>query len=48
MKSPCLTCTKVEDPSQCENKMCGKWRLWFISEWEKMRTRFAGYIKKGD
>lgn len=41
MKSPCLSCTKVKDPSQCEIKLCSKWRMWFLCEWEKMRTKFT-------
>ena len=48
MKSPCLTCTKVKDPCNCENKLCGKWRVWFLSEWEKKRTGLIGYVKKDD
>ena len=48
MKSPCLSCTSVKDPSKCENKLCGKWRMWFLCEWEKMRTKFTGCVQKED
>ena len=37
MKSPCLTCTRVRDPRNCENKVCKEWRAWFIDRWEAMR-----------
>ena len=37
-KSPCLTCTKVQDPKNCENKSCKEWREWFIKRWEKLRN----------
>ena len=34
---PCSTCTRVEDPKDCENKRCQTWRDWFIQRWEQMR-----------
>ena len=37
-KNPCLTCTKVQDPKNCENKSCKEWREWFIQAWEKLRN----------
>jgi hypothetical protein len=37
-KSPCLTCTKVQDPKNCENKSCSEWRKWFIQAWERLRN----------
>ena len=36
--SPCLTCTSVRDPGNCENKNCARWRNWFISRWDQLRT----------
>lgn len=35
---PCLTCTRVKDPDNCEIKSCKVWREWFIQIWEKMRN----------
>lgn len=37
MKSPCLQCTRVRDPQNCENKNCKDWQAWFIDRWEAMR-----------
>ena len=37
MNSPCLTCTRVKDPQNCENKLCKDWQAWFIHRWESMR-----------
>lgn len=37
-ESPCLTCTKVPIPSQCENKNCVLWRKWFLRSWENIRS----------
>lgn len=37
MKSPCLQCTRVRDPKNCENKLCKDWQAWFIDRWESMR-----------
>lgn len=39
MKCPCLTCTRVRDPQNCENKVCKDWRAWFIDRWEAMRKQ---------
>lgn len=36
--SPCLTCSRVENPQKCENKNCNVWRQWFISSWDQMRS----------
>lgn len=37
-KSPCLTCVRVRDPENCENKKCKDWQAWFIDRWESMRA----------
>ena len=37
-ESPCLTCTRVRDPKNCENKTCRDWQAWFIDRWESMRN----------
>lgn len=37
-KSPCLECTRVRDPQNCENKLCKDWQAWFIDRWEAMRA----------
>lgn len=31
--SPCLTCTRVPDPRNCENKNCKRWQKWFLARW---------------
>lgn len=36
--SPCLTCTSVRDPGNCENKNCVRWRNWFIGRWDSIRS----------
>lgn len=36
--SPCLTCTIVKDPVNCENKSCQMWREWFIQRWNELRN----------
>lgn len=38
VKSPCLTCTRVKNPSNCENKLCNDWQNWFIERWDEMRA----------
>lgn len=36
--SPCLTCTRVREPRDCENKNCRVWRQWFLKRWEQLRS----------
>ncbi len=36
-KSPCLTCTRVKNPADCENKNCRVWRAWFAESWDRAR-----------
>lgn len=36
-EKPCLTCTRVRDPKNCEAKTCRDWQAWFIDRWESMR-----------
>ena len=36
--SPCMTCRRVPDPRQCENKLCKPWRAWFLERWELIRA----------
>lgn len=42
MQSPCLTCTRVKDPKNCEKKTCHEWSTWFIRKWEEVRSRMLG------
>lgn len=44
MNSPCLTCTRVKDPKNCESKVCKDWQAWFISRWDAMRERIRDEI----
>lgn len=31
--SPCITCTRVANPLDCENKQCKLWQKWFLARW---------------
>lgn len=31
--SPCLRCTRVANPQNCENKRCTVWQKWFLQQW---------------
>lgn len=44
--SPCLTCTRVRDPQDCENKLCKDWQAWFIDRWESMRNSVRDQIRE--
>lgn len=35
--SPCLYCSRVKDPENCENKNCKAWKKWFLSRWDLIR-----------
>ena len=37
--SPCMRCTRVAQPRQCENKDCKAWQSWFIGKWNAMRLQ---------
>lgn len=39
-ESPCLSCIRVKDPDNCENKTCKLWSEWFISWWEGIRDKY--------
>ena len=44
MESPCLHCTRVRDPKNCENKTCKDWQAWFIDRWNTMRAHVRSEI----
>ena len=46
-KSPCLVCTRVKDPSSCDNKICPQWRGWFLRRWAEMRA-YMGIKVEGE
>ena len=41
MESPCVNCTRVKDPKNCENKLCKDWQAWFIQRWDTMRKQLC-------
>jgi len=44
-ESPCLKCTKVDDPYECTSKNCPEWKEWFLDRWNKMRKNILSKIK---
>ncbi len=46
--SPCLRCTRVKDPRQCENKQCKPWRQWFLGRWELIHNYPRAQMEKDD
>ena len=36
-EKPCLTCTKVKDPANCEIKRGPVWQIWFLRKWDEVR-----------
>ncbi len=45
-QSPCMRCTRVADPANCENKNCQKWQRWYIDKWEDMRFSVRGAMER--
>ena len=41
LTNPCLNCTRVADPDNCENKLCPQWRSWFFAKWNETRALFG-------
>ena len=37
--SPCMRCTRVANPRDCDNKDCKVWRSWFVEKWDALRTQ---------
>lgn len=37
-QSPCLSCTRVPNPNDCENKLCKPWRQWFMARWAEIHA----------
>jgi len=37
MIKPCISCTRVLDPENCENKNCRVWQRWYVETWDAMR-----------
>ena len=37
MRKPCIGCSRVADPQNCEDKSCRAWRRWFVESWDSMR-----------
>ena len=37
-QSPCLSCTRVPNPNECENKLCKPWRQWFMERWAEIHA----------
>lgn len=44
--SPCLTCSRVKDPGNCENKCCRVWGEWFLRQWEMIHGFYEKYAQK--
>ncbi len=46
MESPCLTCTRVKDPQNCENKLCRPWQVWYLKRWKGINGFYEKYKEK--
>lgn len=47
--SPCLTCLRVKNPGDCENKNCRVWSAWFMGRWDLIHGFYEACQKlKGD
>lgn len=42
-KSPCLHCTRCENPEACTDRHCAAWHTWFLESWENIHR-----LAKGD
>lgn len=45
--SPCLSCTRVKDPRNCDNKLCQPWRQWFLRRWDMIHRYPREQMDKG-
>ena len=37
-QSPCMTCLRVSNPQECENKSCKLWQDWFVARWALLHS----------
>ncbi len=42
-ESPCLTCSRVKDPKNCENKQCRLWQSWYLKQWKHIHAFYEKY-----
>lgn len=47
-EKPCLTCTLVKNPKNCERKGCVAWQKWWLTRWENMRSRYCVKTEDGE
>lgn len=47
-ESPCLSCTRVRNPGNCENKQCKVWQKWFCEQWELTRRTARARMEAAD
>lgn len=40
-ESPCMTCRRVRNPQDCENKMCRQWQSWWVNRWNAIRAEMG-------
>ena len=43
--SPCVGCTRVACPENCENKLCKDWKAWFLGRWAGIHAYGQRYGK---
>ena len=46
-KSPCEGCTRVSDPTMCDNKNCKLWKAWFQRRWSLIHGYGKKYLREG-
>ena len=46
--SPCLSCTRVPHPEDCENKNCNPWQQWFLDQWELIHRFPRAHMEKAE
>ncbi len=46
--SPCMNCSRVKDPGNCENKCCRQWSAWFMQRWSQIHGFYQKYGKQED
>ena len=37
-RSPCETCMKSTNPSECQRKGCVAWRAWWLKRWDQIHN----------
>ena len=46
IQNPCLGCTRVADPENCELRRCNQWEKWFLHRWSQIHGFYLKWLQE--